>query len=270
MRRRRQLAAAGAGLASLGLIAAIGISDPFEWFSGAEPTEIDAGDNRPIGAVTQPTLGADPQTDEILSNAETLVAEGDLRAALQTLLNHSSDAAALTFAKGQLQWMLMNQPEAQDLDIRPEAAMRTWNKTLESEPSWRIARIALGFAYYEQNELEAAIAVWEQAIAEGQALEGLPTISLPETAEPPELLHAHMGITMALYKLAAPKSGQAARTLETEAAKQWQEAKNSPILSDQAFPLALSHWLWANHDSLRQDWVAAAQKIGSLPPEAAP
>jgi tetratricopeptide (TPR) repeat protein len=180
-----------------------------------------------------------------------LAAKDEQNKGLQRILELGTiDDPTLLFSKGQLQWDLMNQSTVADGSIQPSDAALSWKDALDAQENWIDAQVALGFAYYEQRQFEAAIDIWEQALT-GENYD-IPVVVLhdqgrgAEVQRAPMELHAQLGLAMAYYqesKIGLTEADQL--PLLAAAADHWQDfleiAEAAEVnTGDMSF-----HWLWS-------------------------
>ncbi len=250
--RKRQATVIGTAVA-VAALAGIGISDPFNWF-GQTPSNPDS----PTPAATATSVITDNNPNDAVLSLNKMAAAGEQNKALNRIVALGNiDDPTLLFAKGQLQWDLMNQSAS----IGPAEAARSWRDALEAQPDWLDAQVALGFAYYEGGFWDEAIAAWETALATGREYD-IPILTLHEIPQhvniqnAPTKLHAQAGLAVAYYQQSQQglTEGDKLPLLAT-AATYWQDAMAQDDITE-----ALSfHWLWS--EQALEDWNKANQTL---------
>ncbi|NEQ51168.1 MAG: CHAT domain-containing protein, partial [Leptolyngbya sp. SIO3F4] len=178
-RRRNRQTAMGVGAAvAVAALAGVAINDPLNFLPQSTPTA-----NTTITSDTSleaPETIVISEVDPVKSAAAltAMAAKGEQGQALDRILELGAvEDPTLLFSKGQLQWDLMNQSSLVDNSIGPSEAARSWQDALGVKANWIDAQVALGFAYYEQGNLQDAIAIWEDALDSGKDY-GIPILSL--------------------------------------------------------------------------------------------
>lgn len=206
-RRRRRLAwLAGAGL----LVAAmVGFSwaDPLQWFkaeSGPQLPRIGgpstgAGLN-PIGQGSQALVNGD--LDTATEMVGILISQNNLQQAMNLIMSADEDQKqdpVMLFLKGRTQWELYKQGVS---EYSTADAMSSWQLAHESNQRWVDVLTALGFAYYDQDQLGNALDVWSRAIelAGDEPFEALGEQGDTLDQELPAALNAYAGLSMLTYQ----------------------------------------------------------------------
>ncbi len=259
-----QQVAIGAGALTLVLFAGLGIKDLLGRFNQSPRSN-------PVTIEISPELveisgisSGNPTSAVIALNS--MAAAGNQNEALTQILTLGGiDDPTLLFAKGQLQWDLMNQQPAEEY-IGPAEAARSWQDALDVQPNWLDAQVALGFAYYEGGFWDEAIDTWKNALDKGKAYD-IPILTLHEIPQnaviqnAPTKLHAQLGLVMAYHQQSKQGLTEDDRLslLET-AVSYWQDAlqavNNEDISDDLSF-----HWLWS--EQALADWQEARIAIST-------
>ena len=252
--RKQKMVTIGVGVAAAmgGLITAIYISDSLNWFSQPSSSEISPESDEISPEVLEISGIASSNPESAAEALSKMAAQGELSEALSRILALGAiDDPTLLFAKGQLQWNLMNLSTFGDSTVGPAETAKSWQDALEVMPNWLDAQIALGFAYYEQNNLEDAIAIWEEALSTGKDLE-IPVVALYDDGpgadihNAPMKLHAQLGLAMAYYQeseIGLTDSDQL--PLLASAAAYWQDFLETAEASGVTAGDISYHWLWS-------------------------
>jgi len=278
-----------AGIAAIALVSFLLV--PGGWFN----SEVDPNDLLPPSDLAE-TLEADlPDVNEAdLNSAETTnvtaiaiehfnqgqISEGEQAvnalldrnalpqaiAALATVPQTAIDQPQINFLHGRLAWQAV---QAGDADFSVNDARRYWETAVREQPNNPDYRIALGFAYYAENQSSEAIREWVEALSmlEAQQVANL-TQAEGETADadvplPDQLvqgeqaLNAYAGIALALMQAAAGQSAAEQSNLESKAVKLHQMVMRSDPTNFQAEALS-NNWLWT--PEAIQAWDALSQR----------
>ena len=121
-------------------------------------------------------------------------------------------------------------------------ALRYWERAVKQQPNSITFLNALGFAYYEQGNINRANQAWYDA------LELADKESKTETAD---LTNTYAGLALGIGKLAQGQSEQQQSKLLNKALKLRQQVINSDPANFQAEALG-KNWLWSQRAI--QDW----------------
>ena len=264
-RHRQRQVAMGVGVAALMALAGVGISDPLNVFSPS-PQSPDTAEVSPEILEISGIASGDPEsTVKALSK---MAASGDQNQALARITELGSiDDPTLLFSKGQLQWDILNQGSFVDSTIGPAEVVRSWQDTLEVQPNWLDAQVALGFAYYEQKRYQAAIDIWQDALDTGKVYP-IPILTLHRDAQntdiqnAPAQLHAHIGLAMAHYQQAEQGATDGDKLpLLAVAVDHWKDVIQVAENKDVTAGDLSSHWLWS--EQALADWSKARPEIAN-------
>ncbi|MEM9908864.1 MAG: hypothetical protein AAF921_28040, partial [Cyanobacteria bacterium P01_D01_bin.44] len=268
-RRRRRLAwLAGAGL----LVAAmVGFSwaDPLQWFkaeSGPQLPRIGgpstgAGLN-PIGQGSQALVNGD--LDTATEMVGILISQNNLQQAMNLIMSADEDQKqdpVMLFLKGRTQWELHKQGVS---EYSTADAMSSWQLAHESNRRWVDVLTALGFAYYDQDQLGNALDVWSRAIelAGDEPFEALGEQGDTLDQELPAALNAYAGLSMLTYQFSQDVS------IETEERERLiqQSIDYQSQLFDKTGPAFLpanlgNNWLWT--EPAIADWTQTQKGLSA-------
>jgi hypothetical protein len=188
-------------------------------------------------------------------------------AALATVPQAQIDQPEINFLHGRLAWQAVQAGEA---DFSINDARRYWEAAVREQPNDPDYRIALGFAYYAENQASEAIQEWVAALSlleEQQAanLKAQPD-NQPANADLPlpdqllqgeEALNAYAGIALALQQAASERSANEQSNLESKSVKLYQMVMMSDPTNFQAEALS-DNWLWT--PEAIQAWSALGQR----------
>ncbi|MEM7795359.1 MAG: CHAT domain-containing protein [Cyanobacteria bacterium P01_C01_bin.118] len=239
------------GALALATVVGVAISDPLNLFSqkgardAATTSDVPSEISEDIGIISSDNP---EQTADTLS---ALAANSEQQSALNQILALGTiDDPTLLFAKGQLQWDLINQSDVADGSIQPAEAARSWKNALEIQENWIDAQVALGFAYYEQGNFEAAIDIWEEALV-GEDYD-IPTLILhndgpgAKVKNAPMKLHAQLGLAMAYYQESTIGLTEADQIPQlATAAGYWQDSLETAKAADVTTGDLSFYWLWS-------------------------
>ncbi|MEA5462857.1 CHAT domain-containing protein [Leptothoe sp. PORK10 BA2] len=265
VRQRRQAAMMGVGALAVVVLAGVGITDPLNVFSPSSPSPDNAEVASDVPAPSRIASGDPESMAQALS--EMAVSSNQTKALAWIDERGSDDEPTLLFAKGQLQWDIMNQSSSVDNSIGPAEAMRSWQDALDVKPNWLEAQVALGFAYYEQQRYQDAIDIWLDALEMGKAYD-IPTLTLHRESQnaaiqtAPAQLHAHIGLVMAYYQQAEESLKESDKLpLLASAADHWRDVVQTAEGKEVTAGDLSSHWLWSKQ--ALADWSEASPKIAS-------
>ena len=264
-RRRNRQAAMGIGAVALVALAGVAINDPLNLLSTQSDPPVNITDSLDTSSETPETLGivSSGNPEQAVATLTAMAANGEQNQALERILDLGAiDDPTLLFSKGQLQWDLMNQSAS---SIEPSDAALSWRDALGVKTNWIDAQVALGFAYYEQGNVEDAIAIWEDALELGEDY-GIPILSLhddlpgADIQNAPMRLHAQLGLAMAYYQ----ESEIGLREIDKQpllavAADYWQAVMDTAQQEEVAITDLSDHWLWS--EQALADWNEARTKI---------
>ncbi|MEO1399936.1 MAG: CHAT domain-containing protein [Cyanobacteria bacterium J06635_1] len=268
-RQRKRLAVlAGAGLV---VAAAVGLSwaDPLQWFraeSGPQLPRIGgpstgAGLN-PIGQGSQALVNGD--LDTATEMVGILISQNNLQQAMNLIMSADEDQKqdpVMLFLKGRTQWELHKQGVS---DYSTADAMSSWQLAHESNRRWVDVLTALGFAYYDQDQLGNALDVWSRAIelAGDEPFEALGEPGDKLDQELPTALNAYAGLSMLAYQFSQDVSIESE---ERERLMQ-QSIDYQSKLFDKTGPAFLpanlgNNWLWT--EPAIADWTETQQGLSA-------
>ena len=253
--RKWQMGAIGA--AALAVLAGVGISDPLSWLAPrSQPTQ---PTNLPSELVEiSGIVSGDPKNSALILSQ--MAAAGEQKKALDRIDSlGNTDDPTLLFAKGQLQWDLMNQGPAGGITIEPYDAANSWRDALGVRSNWLDAQVALGFAYYQQGLRDDALEAWTNALAAGRDYD-IPILTLhthPQSL--PTKLHAHIGLAMIYSQQADESFADERLALLAVAADHWKDALPTTDNEDVTLEQLSRHWLWS--EQALADWQNARSTI---------
>ena len=264
--RHRRMATVGAGAVAVAMLVGVAVSDPLNLLS-SQPTPSEPATDLPPEVLEGSSIAGDNPAQAAVA-LSAMAARGEQGKALNRILELGTiDDPTLLFSKGQLQWDLMNQSSFADSSIGPAEAARSWQDALDAQTQWVDAQVALGFAYYEQQDFEAAIAIWKDAIDTGKEYE-TPTLTLHDSdlsapiRQAPITLHAQIGLVMAYYQQAEIGLTENDRLpFLATAAAYWKDALKTANDEEITAADLSTHWLWTV-DALA-DWNEARSTVAS-------
>ena len=253
--RKWQMGAIGA--AAVAVLAGISISDPLNLFAPrSQPTQ---PTNLPPELAEISGIVSDNPENNALVLSQMAAAGDQIKAIARIDDLGNTDDPTLLFAKGQLQWDLMNQSPVGVTTVEPYDAANSWRDALSVRSNWLDAQVALGFAYYQQDLQDDAIEAWTNAL-KGRDY-NIPILTLHgNTQSLPTKLHAHLGLAMAYTQQAdeslADDEGLALLAL---AADHWKDAIQTTDNKDITLEDLSRHWQWA--EQALADWEKARLTI---------
>lgn len=244
----------GIGVAAMGgFITVIYLSNPFfNWVAQSSSSDISPEVTEISPEFVEISGIASGNPESAIEALNKMAAKGEQNEAIQRILALGSiDDPTLLFAKGQLQWDLMNQSVVGNNTIGPAEAARSWQDALRFQPNWLDAQVALGFAYYEQENFEAAIDIWAEALSKGKDLE-IPVLAFhdddpgADIYNAPMKLHAQLGLAMAYYQESESGLTDGDKLpLLASAADYWQDFLETAEKSGVTTGDISLHWLWS-------------------------
>ncbi|MEM7065506.1 MAG: CHAT domain-containing protein [Cyanobacteria bacterium P01_B01_bin.77] len=265
-RRQRQIALGVGAAAVLGIVG-IGISDPLGWGpSPVSPPQLTPTTDSPpsnLQSVSQVISGDPDRIVEVLAEkAETegLSAALKLTDALYSERTKQS-TPTLFFSKGQFQWAMIkaNDPA---LGINPSDAATSWEDALTVKSDWLDAQVALGFARYEQNLMDNAIALWEDAIR-NETEQNIPIVTFDDDDRRwPMQFHAYLGLAIAYHQNANLDVNNTEKANSLAIAQEhWQSAidiagDGNELINPEELG---NHWLWSEKALI--DWRKARKGL---------
>ncbi len=161
------------------------------------------------------------------------------KAALDSVPSRQIDTPMINFLRGRLAWqgVLAGNP-----DYGLSDALRYWERAVKQKPNSIAFLNALGFAYYEQGNINSANEAWYDALELGSKESSTGQVDLTNT---------YAGLALGIGKLAQGKSQQQQSTLLNQALKLRQKVINSDPSNFQTDALG-KNWLWSQRAI--QDW----------------
>jgi len=216
-----------------------------------------------------------PQMQIPSSTATTKLRQSDLQAEVQAIeelcdrhdWKAAEDALAhipephtadpqVDFLRGRLVWQMY---QAGDKKFKVDLALKFWAVAVQNQPDSVIYNNALGFAYYEIDDLNHANDSWFKALNLAQKLENSPLQPQDSDAISTSLdaLNAYAGLALALYKSADWQPQDKRAQYINEAVRLHQIVTSHNPLNFTAKRLA-HNWLWTPHAIA--DWESLSQQ----------
>ncbi|MDB9456683.1 CHAT domain-containing protein [Dolichospermum circinale CS-534/05] len=190
-----------------------------------------------------------------------LLNRGALTAA-ETALNlipvQDTQNPAVSFAWGRLAWQSV---QTGNNKYGIDDARRYWAKAVQSQPDSTLYKNALGFAYYEEHNLNYANDAWFKslnlALQPQQNTEAkFGQTKYPQISREPEALTAYAGLALGLYKSAQSQPSDKRQKYLQEAIKLRQMViQNAP--ADFTIEKLSQNWLWTQQAIA--DWQSLGQ-----------
>jgi CHAT domain len=177
--------------------------------------------------------------EALLDRGALQQAKAALEAVSQTVETHAN----IEFLHGRLAWQFAQKNDP-DYRTSTDDARRYWESAQKQQPdSWRY-REALGFAYYEENQLDLAYQTWQRA--------------LQLTATDAETANVRAGLALVLMKKAAQTRSLASATqLQHQAIVQRQNVLTTAPVSFSSPNALAPNWLWT--ETAIRDWQTLLQ-----------
>ncbi|MBD0335886.1 MAG: CHAT domain-containing protein [Cyanobacteria bacterium Co-bin13] len=223
---------------------------------GGSPTAVTPNSGPLVtGAIQAVTTGNLESARQLLGR---LLDQGDLQnvqAVLDLATPSQLESADLSFIRGRLGW----QQIAQGGDVSIDDSRRAWQRAVEANPQFTEAWIALGFAYYSQNDVQAAIDAWNRAVNldRRQVRDGEPGQA---AIADPQVLQAQVGLAMAydqLSQIAADPVEQS--SLQSQALDHYEFLANANPALLSPNQLSNASWLWQT--DLLADWKDTVENL---------
>lgn len=192
--------------------------------------------------------------DELLNRGALTTAE----TALNLIPVQDTQNPAVNFAWGRLAWLSV---QTGNNKYSIDDARRYWARAVQSQPDSILYNNALGFAYYEENNLNYANDAWFKslnlALQSGQNTgANFEQTKYPQISREPERLTAYAGLALGLYKSAQGQPADKRQKYLQEAIKLRQMViQNAP--ADFTIEKLSQNWLWTQQAIA--DWQSLGQ-----------
>ncbi len=187
--------------------------------------------------------------DEARPVLESLLDRGALQAAsaaIKPMLQKQPDNPTLVFLMGRFRWQARL---GGDKTYKVEDSRRDWETAVKLQPT-PTDENALGFAYYEEGNLDRAGKTWLRAIKLAEQQSG--------GGDSPELLTAYAGMALTLAKTAEKSPPSKAAEQLQEAVKLRQKVMTSGAANFSPEALATKDWRWS--EKAIADWQTLQSK----------
>ncbi|NRB07943.1 MAG: CHAT domain-containing protein [Richelia sp.] len=186
--------------------------------------------------------------------------------ALKFVDSEAADNPSFHFLSGRLIWQLLQnkdrfQTQTKIPKYSADDARRHWEKAVKLEPNSVTYTTALGFAYYEEGDVNGANNAWFKAL---NAASKVSTNKTPKTVVTKDEmsanhLTAYAGLALGLYKDSHQQSADKQEVYLNEAVKFQQMVLKEDSINFQLNKLA-QNWLWSE-DAIK-DWKSLLQRKG--------
>jgi tetratricopeptide (TPR) repeat protein len=196
-----------------------------------------------IDQFNQGNLSTGQQAVEELLNRNALPQSA---AALAVVPKNQEDTAAISFLKGRLAWQSLSTGSK---DFSLDDVRRFWEVAVKKQPNSSLYLNALGFAYYEEGNVDRAIQVWFDALS----LKEKQSTNVSSVGGHKDILTTYAGLAIGLKRSSQTQPEDKQANLVKEAMKLRQKILNDDPVHFQ--PEALSkNWMWS--EKAIQDWQA--------------
>ncbi|MFM5896699.1 MAG: cell division protein HetF [Dolichospermum sp.] len=192
--------------------------------------------------------------DELLNRGALTAAE----TALNLIPVQDTQNPSVNFVWGRLAWQFV---QTGNNKYSIDDARRYWARAVQNQPDSILYNNALGFAYYEENNLNYANDAWFKSLnlaLKPQQNKGanLGRTKYPQISGEPEALTAYAGLALGLYKSAQNQPADKRQKYLQEAIKLRQMViQNAP--ADFTMEKLSRNWLWTQQAIA--DWQSLAQ-----------